>query len=484
MMDDLTSPQALVALLPLLAAGVLAFVPRPLWGGWIVLGASAATFGLACRLPFQQGRAGSLLLADPLSAHMAMLTSFVGLVTAWFSRGALAQQALAAQMTPVAVRHYHALFMAFLGFMLLALLADNLGVAWVGIEAATIGGVVAVGLPRTPGAVEAAWKYFVVGGVGVALALFGIVALYLAAGAAHVTGLAGMSWTALAVAAPSLPPALLNLAFVFLLVGYATKAGLAPLHTWLADAHAEGPVPLSAVLAGSVLNVALVSILRLRGIVAANPGAIAPGPPIEALGVASVLLAALALWRRRDMKRFFAMSSIEQNGLVALAFGIGGAPAVFAGMLHMTLHTLTKAALFMATGHAAQLKGSQRLDAIGGLGANHRPLALTFAAGIAAVAALPPFGMFTSAFLILTAAVQRAPVAAALAGVGVMVGVWALLAKLIALCLGEPTPDAGPGPPPAALLPAWLLLAVVLAAGVALPSPVAGWLGGIAAAQR
>lgn len=483
-MDDLLSPPALVALLPLLAAAALAFVPRPLWGGWIVLGASGVTFALACRLPFQQGRAGSLLLADPLSAHMAMLTSFVGLVTAWFSRGAMVQQGLAAQMTPAAVRHYHALFMAFLGFMLLALLADNLGVAWVGIEAATISGVVAVGLPRTPGAVEAAWKYFVVGGVGVALALFGIVALYLAAGAAHVTGLAGMSWTALAVAAPSLPPALLNLAFVFLLVGYATKAGLAPLHTWLADAHAEGPVPLSAVLAGSVLNVALVSILRLRGIVAANPGAIAPGPPIEALGVASVLLAALALWRRRDMKRFFAMSSIEQNGLVALAFGIGGTPAVFAGMLHMTLHTLTKAALFMATGHAAQLKGSQRLDAIGGLGMNHRTLALTFAAGIAAVAALPPFGMFTSAFLILTAAVRQAPLAAALAGAGVVVGVWALFARLIALCLGEPTPDAGPAPPPVALLPAWLLLAVVLAAGVALPSPVTGWLGGIAAAQR
>ncbi len=480
-MGELGSPQALVVLLPLLSAGALVFVRRPAWSAWAMLAASAATFALACRLPFEH-LAGTLLLADPLSAHMAVLTAFVGLAAAWFSRATLPE--LAAQMTPAALRHYHALFMAFLGFMLLALLSDNLGVAWVGIEAATIAGVVAVGLPRTPGAVEAAWKYFVVAGVGVGLALFGIVALYLAAQAAGVTGLGGMSWTALTAAAPSLPAPLLNLAFVFLLVGYATKAGLAPLHTWLADAHAEGPTPLSAVLSGSVLNVALISILRLRGVVAGNPATIDPGIPIEALGVASVLLGALGMWRRRDMKRFFALSSIEQNGLVALAFGVGGAAGVFAGLLHMTLQTLAKAALFMAVGDAAQRKGSQRLEAIGGLLANHRRLGLTFAAGIAAVAALPPFGMFASGFLILTAAMRQAPLAGALAGAGLVIGAWALLSRLIALCLGQPTPDVGPAPAPAALLPAWLLLAVVLAAGVALPSPVSAWLGGIAGAPR
>lgn len=480
-MGALTSPQALVVLLPLLSAGCLTLVRRPAWGAWAVLAASAVTFALACRLLFEHA-AETLLLADPLAAHMAALTAFVGVAAAWFSRATL--PGLAAQMTPAALRHYHALFMAFLGFMLLASLADNLGVAWIGIEAATIAGVVAVGLPRTAGAVEAAWKYFIVAGVGVGLALFGVVTLYLAAQAVGVTGLDGMSWTALTLAAPSLPAPLLNLAFVFLLVGYATLAGLAPLHSWLADAHAEGPAPLSAVLAGSAQNVALVSILRLRGVVARNPAAIAPGLAIEALGVASVLLGALGMWRRRDMKRFFALSSVEQNGLVALAFGVGGVPAVFAGLLHMTLQTLSKAALFMAVGHAARCKGSQRLDAIGGLLGNHRRLGLTFAAGIAAMAALPPFGMFASAFLILTAAVQQAPLAAALAGAGLVVGAWALVSRLIALCLGQPTPDAGPTPAPAALLPAWLLLAVALAAGVALPSPVSAWLGDIAGAPR
>ncbi len=472
-MDELTSPQALVVLLPLVCAGALAFVRRPAWGGRLMLAASAATFALACLLPSSH-QPGTLLLADRLSAHMAVLTAFVALAAAWNSHAA------PPELPPAALRQYHALFLAFLGFMLLALLADNLGVAWVGIEAATIAGVVAVGLARTTGAVEAAWKYFVVAGVGVGLALFGIVALYLAAQAAGVTGLDGMSWTALTAAAPNLPAPLLNLAFVFLLVGYATKAGLAPLHTWLADAHAEGPVPLSAVLAGSVLNVALVSILRLRGLVAANAAAIGPGIPIEALGVASVLLGSVGMWRRGDMKRFFALSSIEQNGLVAVAFGIGGPAAVFGGLLHMTLQTLAKAALFMAVGEAARRKGGQRLDAIGGLLADHRRLGLTFAAGLTALAALPPFGSFASSFLILTAATRQSPLAAALAGAGLVIGAWALLLRLIALCLGPPTPDAGAAVASAALWPAWLLLAVVLLAGVALPTPLSTWLRAIA----
>ena len=480
-MDELGNPQALVVLAPLFSAAALTLVRRPAWSAWAVLAASAVTLALACRLPFND-QAGALLLADSLSAHLAVLTAFVGLAAAWFSRATL--PALAARMTPAALRHYHALFMAFLGFVLLALLADNLGLAWVGLEAATIAGVAAVGLPRTPGAAQAASKYFIVAGVGTGLGLFGVVALFVAARAADVAGLAGMSWTALTAAAPRLPAPPLNLGFVLLLVGYATLAGLAPLHTWLADACAEGPTPLSAVLAGSVLNVALVSMLRLRGIVAANPAALAPSIPIEALGVASVLLAALAMEGRRDMKRFLALSSVEQNGLVALAFGVGGAPAVFAGLLHMTLHTLAKAALFMAVGLAEQCRGSQRLEALGGLLGSHRRLGLTFAAGIAAVAALPPFGMFASLFLIFTAVVRQAPLAAALAGTGLVIGAWALLSRLVPLCLGQPAPDAGPAPAPTALLPAWLLLAVVLAAGVALPAPLSAWLGGLAGAPR
>jgi hydrogenase-4 component F len=476
---ELVTPAGLVALLPLLTGIAVAFVADIGLASWLVIGGSTAAFALACALPWQMG-AGQLLLVDPLSAHMALLTSFVGMTTAWFSRGYIAVEAAAGRLDAGRLRQYHALFLAFLGFMLLSLLANNLGVTWVAIEAATLAAVVVVGLPRTAEAVEASWKFFILCGVGIALALFGTFVLYLAALPVLGPGLDAMSWSALTTAAPQCRGTLLNLAFVFLLLGYGTKAGLAPLHTWMPDAHAEGPTPVSAVLAGSILNVALVAILRTRTLLAANAEAIAPGPPIMALGLLSLLLASLSLWRRRDVKRFFAFSTVEQSGVAAFAFGLGGAPAVFAGMLHLTLHTLTKAAIFQCVGRAAQLKGGQKFTDIAGLVAGHRVLGLTLAAGIVAIAGLPPFGLFTSEFLIVMETARRLPVLSVLLGFGLVVSAWALGWRLIELCLGAPTPDRGPAPGRFALLPAWLHLALVLVLGLAMPGTVVNWLSAIA----
>jgi hydrogenase-4 component F len=372
------------------------------------------------------------------------------------------------------------MFQVFVGAMLLALLSDNLGVTWVAIEAATIAAVLVVGLPRTAEAVEASWKFFLICGVGIALALFGTIVLYLAALPALGPGAAAMSWSTLLPAAARCDGTVLNLAFVFLLLGYGTKAGLAPLHAWMPDAHAEGPTPVSAVLAGSILNVALSVLLRLRGLMAANAavggGAIAPGLPLMALGLISVLMAAFSLWQRRDVKRFFAFSTIEQSGLAAFAFGLGGPVATFAGLLHITLHTLAKASVFQCVGRAAQLKGGQRFADIGGLLQTHRMLAVTLAVGVIAVAALPPLGVFASEFLIGTETILRAPWLALPLGIGLLAGAWALLARLQMLCLGPATPDRGPAPDLLAMLPVWLMLAAVLVLGLAMPAPVADWL--------
>ena len=386
------------------------------------------------------------------------------------------------------LRQYHALFQAFLAGMLMALLSNNLGVTWVAVEAATMAAVLVVGLPRTAEAVEASWKYFILCGVGISLAFFGTIILYLAALPAFAAGpegaMAAMSWSALPAAAGHATAPLLNLAFVFLLIGYGTKAGLAPLHAWMPDAHAEGPTPVSAVLSGSILNVALFVILRLRGVMAANPEALAPGPPIMALGLLSLLLAAFSLWRRRDAKRFFAFSTIEQSGVAAFAFGLGGPLATFAGLLHLTLHTLIKAAVFQCIGRACQLKGSQLFADIGGLVASHRALGLTLAAGIVAVAGLPPFGLFTSEFMIVTNAIHLRPLLALPLGLGLVVGAWALAWRLIGLCTGEPTPDRGPAPSLAALAPAWLHLAVVAVLGLAMPASLVAWFAAVAGGLR
>ena len=142
-----------------------------------------------------------------------------------------------------------------------------------------------------------------------------------------------MVWTLLIRHAAAFDPALLNVAFVFLFLGYGTKVGLAPLHAWLPDAHAEGPTPISAVLSGLLLNVALYALLRFKILLVANPDAIAPGPLMVTMGLVSLVFAAFMLYRRRDIKRLFAYSSIEHMGIIVFAFGMGGPLANFAGLL-------------------------------------------------------------------------------------------------------------------------------------------------------
>src|SRR5208282_6754774 len=186
------------------------------------------------------------------------------------------------------------------------------------------------GIYRTRDSIEAAWKYFILGSVGVALSLFGTIVVYMAARPVVGEGVQGMLWTTLIDHAPAFEPQLLNLAFVLLLLGYGTKVGLAPLHAWLPDAHAEGPTPISAVLSGLLLNVALYALLRFKMLLAANPGTIAPGPLMITLGLTSLLFAGFMLYRRRDIKRLFAYSSIEHMGIIVFAFGMAGPIGNFA----------------------------------------------------------------------------------------------------------------------------------------------------------
>ena len=325
-----------------------------------------------------------------------------------------------------------------------------------------------VGIYRTSDALEAAWKYFILGSVGIALALFGTILVYLAAVSALGEGMESMAWTNLLHAASHLDPSLLNVAFVFLLLGYGTKVGLAPMHAWLPDAHAEGPTPVSAVLSGLLLNVALYALLRFKMIMAANAAAIPVGPLMITLGIGSLIFAAFMLYRRRDIKRMFAYSSIEHMGIIVFAFGMGGPLANFAGLLQMTMHSLTKSAIFFSVGHIAQVKGTQRIADIRGLTASHPVLGWTLVAGVAAIAGLPPFGVFMSEFLVLTSAFARAPLLAALVVFGLLTAFGALLWRLGGLAFGEPQ---GPTTPvTASYLPIFAHLALVFVAGFYMPA--------------
>jgi hydrogenase-4 component F len=262
------------------------------------------------------------------------------------------------------------------------------------------------------------------------------------------------------------------------MLGYGTKVGLAPMHAWLPDAHAEGPTPISAVLSGLLLNVALYAVLRFKMLLSANAAAITPGPMLIALGLASVLFAAFMLYRRDDVKRLFAYSSIEHMGIMAFAFGVGGPLANFAGLLHMAMHSLTKSAIFFAVGHIAQAKGTQKIADIRGLTESHPLLGWGLVVGVMAICGMPPLGVFMSEFLVVSSAFAKAPWLAAPLVVGLIVAFGALLLRLIGMAFGAPSKSVGPVQASSAPLIAHLVL--VLIAGLYLPAFLVSWFENVA----
>lgn len=459
--------------IPLIAAFVLALIPnyRVTAVGNIL--ASFLTFGAGLSLLVQPRVLGDYVIVDELNIFFIILNTLVGFTTAAFSASYIGHEIATGRLTPLFVRFYHAMFQGMMGAMNLALIANNIGLLWVGLELATLITVVMVGIYRTPSALEAAWKYFILGSVGISLAFFGTILIYLAGQAALGEGLAAMTWSRLLASAAELDAALLTLAFVFLLVGYGTKVGLAPLHAWLPDAHAEGPTPISAVLSGLLLNVALFALLRFKMLIAAHPTAIKPGPIMIVMGLISLIFAAFMLYQRRDIKRLFAYSSIEHMGLITFAFGMGGPLANFAGLLHMVMHSLTKSAIFFAVGHVAQAKSTQRIAEIRGLSVTHPGLAVGLGAGVLAISGLPPFGLFMSEFLILTTTFAREPWLAVLPAFGLLVAFGALLLRLQDVLFGTPT---GPAHEiEASTAPLVVHLSLVLIAGLYLPPPLIAW---------
>lgn len=477
--DTLTA----VLVIPISAAVLLALLPGYRMTARLNVLASLLTLLAALSL-FVTVRPvpGQYLLVDDLNIVFIVLNSFVGFTTSIFSASYIAHELEIGRLTPANLRFYHAMYQIMMFGMNLAFVSNNIGLMWVAVELATLTTVLMVGIYRTHEALEAAWKYFILGSVGIAFALFGTILIYLAAQPVVGEGYDAMVWTILIDHASAFDPALLNVAFVFLLLGYGTKVGLAPLHAWLPDAHAEGPTPISAVLSGLLLNVALYAVLRFKMLLSANPDALAPGPLMMTMGLASLIFAAFMLYRRRDIKRLFAYSSIEHMGIIVFAFGLGGPIANFAGLLHMVMHSLTKSAIFFAVGHIAQVKGTQRLSAIRGLTETHPKLGWGLLAGVIAIAGLPPAGIFMSEFLIVSSAFARQPLLAIPLVFGLLVAFGALLLRLTGAVFGKPRGSMAPVQ--ASYVPMYAHLALVLVAGVYLPSELVAWFQHIASLLR
>jgi hydrogenase-4 component F len=473
------SPLVLVLVIPVCGAITLAIVGSRDYARNVNVAFSFSTFLASAILTAQIVARGSVFalsgqfFIDSLNVFLVTLTTFIAFTTSVFSRPYMRIEQDRGKMTPNRMRLYFSMYQLFSFCMLLTLTTNNMGILWVGMEAATLTTVLLVSIYRTPASLEAAWKYFILAGVGIAQALFGTILLYMAAQKVIDPHTNPLLWTNLNAHKSELNPVIMSLAFVFLLVGYGTKVGLAPLHNWLPDAHAEGPTPISAVLSGLLLNVALYAVLRSKVLTDGALGNHFAGRLMIGFGLLSVLVGAFSLLRQRDIKRMFSYSSIEHMGIMTFAFGIGGPIANFAGLLHMTVHALTKSAIFYAVGHAAQKAKSQIMDEIRGLIRVSPAVGWGLMVGTLAVLGMPPFGIFSSEFLILTSAMHQLPWAAPILLLGLAVAFGAIFSRVQPMVLGETTLKKLDHPP--ALLPVFVHLGLVFMLGLYIPGYLNQW---------
>jgi hydrogenase-4 component F len=474
-----SNPLAFLLASPLVGGMVLALMGHRDNARDVNVGFSLATFVAACALTAEVIAGGALLVwdhefyIDALNVFLVTLTAFVALTTAVFSRPYMRVERDRGKMTPPRMRLYHSMYQLFTFTMLLALTTNNLGIVWVAMEAATLTTVLLVSVYRTAASLEAAWKYFILCGVGIAQALFGTVLLYMAA--EKVIGAQGgaLLWTHLNAVKGSLDPNIITLAFAFLFIGYGTKVGLVPLHNWLPDAHAEGPTPVSAVLSGLLLNVALYAVLRCKVLTdGALQGPMA-GRLMMGFGLLSVVAAVFFLIRQKYVKRMFAYSSIEHMGMMSFAFGMGGPFATYAGLLHMTVHSLIKSAIFFAVGHATQKAGTQLMEGIRGLVVVSPTVGWGLLLGTLAILGMPPFGVFASEFLIVTTAMRDQPWATPFLMLALGLAFASVFSRVQAMVFGDTTLKPLPHPP--ALVPVFIHLGLGLMLGLYVPPYLDTW---------
>jgi hydrogenase-4 component F len=464
---------------PLLGSIVLAFTGHHAHARDANALFSLGTFLAACALTIEVIAQGPLFawnhefFIDSLNVFMVSLTAFVALTTALFSRPYMRVEQAHGKMTPNRLRLYHSMYQLFSFTMLVALTTNNMGILWVSMEAATLTTVLLVSVYRTAASLEAAWKYFILCGVGIAQALFGTVLLYMAAEKLVGPESGALLWTNLNAVKGQLDPDIITLAFAFLFIGYGTKVGLVPLHNWLPDAHAEGPTPVSAVLSGLLLNVALYAILRCKVLTDGALHSALASQLMMGFGLLSVVVAAFFLSRQKDVKRMFAYSSIEHMGLITFAFGMGGPIANFAGLLHMTVHSLIKSAIFFTVGHASQKAGTQVMEDIRGLIKVSPAVGWGMMLGSLAILGMPPFGVFASEFLILTTAMREQPWATPFLLLALGVAFAAVFGRVQPMVFGETTLKALPHPP--ALIPVFIHLGLGLMLGLYIPPYLAAW---------
>ena len=357
-------------------------------------------------------RFDSFLSLDALGAILAMILAFVGTMVSWYSMSYLKIEMEKGIIGISRVRQYFILLHLFILAMFFAIITTSPILMWIAIEATTLSTAFLISFYNKPSAIEAAWKYLIVNSVGLLLGFFGtLLFLY---PTVH-TGFHGLiSWQTLLANTSSFDPFIAKVAFVFVLIGFGTKVGLVPMHTWLPDAHSKAPAPISSLLSGVLLNVAFLAVLRFKEVADLTIGKEFSGNLLIFFGLISIIVSAFIIFIQKNYKRLLAYSSIEHMGIITLGFGIGGAGA-FAALLHMIYHSLAKSAMFLSAGNIFLKYGSTKIKNIKGMLAVLPITVILFIIGFLTITGVPPFGIFITEFLILSAGIHIHPIAVIIA---------------------------------------------------------------------
>lgn len=423
---------------------------------------------------------GQWLHVDALGAVFLLIIGVVGFLVGIYSMGYTRHDMQSGEFDENKLSLYYGLFNLFLFTMLLVVTANNIIMMWVAVEATTLGSAFLVGIYGRRASLEAAWKYIIICTVGVAFGLYGTVLVY--SDAFNVMQVPGSAvlWTEIVKNAQALDPTLIKMAFVFVLVGFGTKAGLFPMHAWLPDAHSEAPSPVSAMLSAVLLNCALLVVFRFATISNLVLGPEFAKTLFIVFGMISVAAAAFFMYVQRDIKRLLAYSSMENIGLIVLAFGIGGPAGVFAGLLQAVNHSLVKSLMFCISGNILIKYHSRSLDQVRGMLQVIPVSGVLLMAGAMALVGIPPLNIFLSKFFIITTGLGAGHTWLMILCLLLLTVVFAALFRVIASALfGEKPGSIVKGEANwLTLLPGAALIILIVALGLYIPSPLMDLLNG------
>lgn len=372
------------------------------------------------------------LRVDALSALMVVVIGIVALAASVYSVRYLRLEGLIQRVGKDAAarrtRVFYGLVLWFLGTMLWGSVTNNVVMLYVAIEATTLTSGLLVAFYWDRRALEAGYKYLMLLTIGITFALFGCVLVYAAAAATkQLNGGSALLISDVRTVVRFIPGGTAAMAIAFLVIGFGTKAGIAPFHPWLPDAHAEAPTPVSVLLSGVMIKMALYAMVRTVSM-------FYPSWPqvtifLVALGTFTMALGILMALSQDDLKRLLAYSSVSQMGYVLAGVGLGTYLGCYGGLYHLLNHALYKSLLFLCVGAVIHATGARRIAELGGL--RHR-MPITsgcFLLGALAIAGFPPLNGFWSKLTIYLALARAGLWWAAIIAVAVSVLTMAVMVR-------------------------------------------------------